>query len=508
MNLHGAAGNFGVGLTNSTYWASHSHLVEFKAAADTATGVWGGVSPITVTEATVSSQLMRSNADISMKFTLPETSGTVTASSDYVALTLPHQWGGVHGWADGTVQASASLKLLTTKGTTTTSTAVKGKVVQLSGCTVVFQIDTDQTKLAEKSSYQFTVSGVPGPENAAEAKAMNLGSLVLSVGKVATGGFGYTQAAMFPALKTMGPAAGIAVLEFSNQLVSVSRGTYAKNVVCIQPASGNFAAAVSASVKGTAFKTNPASISASMGQGPACADLGTAATTQTSVHNVRWTVNNGTAAYTQLPTLMVSVNSVKAKVKVAETITCSEGGSSVPILVSASAVPFADIKVSLTGSTTKDGDKTTDNSVGITPNTGEVVTLKVGTNSGVLGFKCAAKVTGKELLYKLEGTDKAVFELDFQKVTVAATKPGNKPATVDMKLAMVSAKSKAASTVVSGQCPGMGSAWFSIQPENFGAMTPLASVTDVRTANGKFDNSVANLHTQPQWCYDTVTKAD
>jgi hypothetical protein len=38
MNLHAAAGNFGVGLTNATFWASHSQLNEFKAAADTATG--------------------------------------------------------------------------------------------------------------------------------------------------------------------------------------------------------------------------------------------------------------------------------------------------------------------------------------------------------------------------------------------------------------------------------------------------------------------------------------
>lgn len=42
MNLHAAAGNFGVGLTNSTYWASDKKLTEFVSAADTATGVWGG----------------------------------------------------------------------------------------------------------------------------------------------------------------------------------------------------------------------------------------------------------------------------------------------------------------------------------------------------------------------------------------------------------------------------------------------------------------------------------
>jgi len=168
MNLHSAAGNFGVGLTNSTYWGTHNHLVEFKAVADTATGVWGGILPITVTSVAMSKSFMRSTSDITVKFTLPETTGTVTAASDYVALTLPYQWGGVLAWADGTGSATASLKLVTTTGTgtaaTTSTTAVAGSVVQLSGCTVVFQLATAATKLAEKASYQFVLSGVPTAE--------------------------------------------------------------------------------------------------------------------------------------------------------------------------------------------------------------------------------------------------------------------------------------------------------------------------------------------------------
>lgn len=92
MNLHAAAGNFGVGLTNSTYWASDKKLTEFKAAADTATGVWGGKLAIDVTEMKLSSSDLRSTSDITMAFTLPATTDTVTASSDYVALQLPYQW--------------------------------------------------------------------------------------------------------------------------------------------------------------------------------------------------------------------------------------------------------------------------------------------------------------------------------------------------------------------------------------------------------------------------------
>jgi hypothetical protein len=494
MNLHAAAGNFGFGITNATYWGTHKHLLEFKAAADTTTGVWGGKSPITVTSMTLSSSIMRATADITAAFTLPTTTDTVTASSDFVAMTLPFQWGGVSGWMDGTATASASLKLVTTTGTgtaaKTTKSAVKGKIVQLSGCTVVFQLDTTATKLAETKSYEFVLSSVPTAEGAAGAAAMNLGSIVLSVGKMATGGFGYSSAQLFNALPVMTVPTGKALLEFSSAMVSVSRGTYTKNAVCIQPASGNFAADVSVAVSGSAFKINPASLSAKMGSASACADMGTGSSTQMSTHCVRWTVANGTAKYTNLPVLHATVNGNKATVTVPDKVTCSLGGSSVPIVVTASAVPFADIKVSLTTSIAAD-EKKTDNSVGITPNAGEVVTLKVGSNSGVLGFKCAATVTGKELKYKLDGTDKAVFALSATTIAVTAAKAGTKPSAPAMKVAMVADKSKSATTVVEGECPGMGGSWIALHPTAYSA-TALTAVADVRAAHGKFTAGAAD----------------
>jgi len=151
---------------------------------------------------------------------------------------------GVAGWMDGTQTASASLKLVTTTGTgataKTTTTDVKGAVVQVSGSNVVFQLDTTATKLAEGSSYQFALSGVPTTDSAAGAASMNLGSVVLSVGKVATGGFGYSSAQLFNALPVLTVPTGKALLEFSAGTVTISRGTYTKNAVCIRPASGNF----------------------------------------------------------------------------------------------------------------------------------------------------------------------------------------------------------------------------------------------------------------------------
>lgn len=199
-------------------------------------------------------------------------------------MTLPYQWGGVHAWADGTATASASLKLKVTTGTgtaaTTTTTKVAGSVVQVSGCTVVFQLAATATALAESGVYEFTLSAVPTAEKAAGGASMNLGSIILSVGKVADGGRAWSSAQLFPALAKMTAPTGLALLEFSSAMATVSAGTYTKNAVCVKPASGNFAADVAVSVKGSTFKTYPAKISVKMGAAQGCADMGTSATTQ------------------------------------------------------------------------------------------------------------------------------------------------------------------------------------------------------------------------------------
>jgi len=57
---------------------------------------------------------------------------------------------------------------------------------------------------------------------------MALGSVVLSVGKVATGGFGYSSAQMFNALAAQGAPTGLDLMEFSSAVATVSRGTYTK----------------------------------------------------------------------------------------------------------------------------------------------------------------------------------------------------------------------------------------------------------------------------------------
>jgi hypothetical protein len=87
-----------------------------------------------------------------------------------------------------------------------------------------------------------------------------------------------------------------------------------------------------------------------------------------STHFVRWTVENGTSKYTALPTMHATVGESKGAVSVPSDVTCSLGGRSVPIVVTADKIPFSDIKVSLKTDVTTANSKTTDNSVGITPN--------------------------------------------------------------------------------------------------------------------------------------------
>jgi hypothetical protein len=509
MNLHSAAGNFGVGLTNATYWGTDQKLVEFKTAADTTTGVWGGKAPIDVVSVALSSNNLRASTDITINFNLQATTDTVTNDADYVAVVLPYQWMGVASWMDGTAAPSASLKLVTTTGTgtaaKTTKSAVKGAVSQSAGCYVVFALVTTATKLAESKSYEFVLSGVPTAWNAALGAQMNLGSVVLSVGKSATGGFGYSSAQLFPALKSQAAATGLNLLEFASTNVAVSRGTYTRNAVCIQPGSGNFKADVAVKTTAANFKTNPATISAKMGSAKACADLGTASGTQMSTHNLYWTVVNGTKSYTNLPTLMATVNGNTATVNVPDKVTCSLGGSSVPIVVTSTAAPYSDIKVSITTSIATD-EKKTDNSVGITPNAGEVATLSVSAASGVLGFKCAATVTGKELKYKLDGTDKAQFTLSATTIAVTAAKAGTKPTKPAMTLKMLADKSEASKTTVEGECPGMGNAWINLQPRSWGAK-PMATVAEVRAAVTKAAGVTEGLHSKDQWCSSPVKAA-
>jgi hypothetical protein len=195
----------------------------------------------------------------------------------------------------------------------TTPTEMKGAVVQFSCSNVVFQISktlnakaTEQF-VAPEGAYKITMSGVPTTEDATGASTMMMGSIVVSVGAMTSGSQAWSSAPLFNALSAMTPKTGLNLIKFNVKEVVLQRGTYKPNAICIMPASGNFKAAVSASVTGSVFQTNPATVSAAMGKAQACAAMGTKSDTQIATHMVRWSVNNGTDAYTALPTLMARV---------------------------------------------------------------------------------------------------------------------------------------------------------------------------------------------------------
>jgi hypothetical protein len=194
-----------------------------------------------------------------------------------------------------------------TVGTTTTVTyaAVKGTVSHVSGCNLVFLLDTSATKVVENGLYRLVVSSVPTAQSAVWGPMMNMGSLSVGLGKVATGGTAWSSAQFFKPLAAMSAKKGLTLLEFETASVTVSRGTYTKNAVCVVPGGGAaaFAAAISAKPNGANFKLNPASVTAAMGDAKGCADMGTGSTTQLSMHNVYWTVENGTTLYTNLPVM-------------------------------------------------------------------------------------------------------------------------------------------------------------------------------------------------------------
>jgi len=87
-----------------------------------------------------------------------------------------------------------------TKANTYTYASVKGSVSHVSGANAVFLLDATATKMVEGGVYKLVVSGVPNAENGVHGGNMNLGSLVISVGKTTAGGLGYSAAQLFNAL--------------------------------------------------------------------------------------------------------------------------------------------------------------------------------------------------------------------------------------------------------------------------------------------------------------------
>lgn len=79
---------------------------------------------------------------------------------------------------------------------------------------MVFKLDTAATKLAEEGQYELVVTGVPTEQSAKWAALSGVMNVVLSVGKMATGGLGWSSAQLMPKMPLQVVAKGKNLLEF------------------------------------------------------------------------------------------------------------------------------------------------------------------------------------------------------------------------------------------------------------------------------------------------------
>lgn len=141
---------------------------------------------------TSSSSDTRGSTNLGVYFNLPTAAGVMTAA-DYLTVSLPFNWGRVAAMDDNTWSGSATLTkdvwdtTVVPATNTPVSIAVTASILASNVLRVVMDVVDPVVTLAEATNYTLTINGVPTPEEAANC---NVGSLVLGVGKAATGGVG------------------------------------------------------------------------------------------------------------------------------------------------------------------------------------------------------------------------------------------------------------------------------------------------------------------------------
>lgn len=106
---------------------------------------------------------------------------------------------------------------------------------------------------------------------------------------------------------------------------------------------------------------------------------------------------------------MVLVDAVNATVNAPSTASCTLNGTSVPIKVTVSALPFGDITITLKVTTYNASvAKPVNPSQGITPTSGEdTIAFSTAVNAGFMMFACNTTIAASPatLSYSLSGTD-------------------------------------------------------------------------------------------------------
>lgn len=160
--------------------------------------------------------------------------------ADYLTLELPWAWGRVSTMVSGTAKLTATLTSTQTPAKVYGATTVTYSV----NCAVVTLKTGD--KLVENADYVLTVNGVPTPDNA----MANQGAVIVSVGKAASGGTGWTSSQLWKfAAPSFAVESGMTLLKFSASSVTVNVGQFS-GAVCVMPSAGNFVGDVSFTTSG------------------------------------------------------------------------------------------------------------------------------------------------------------------------------------------------------------------------------------------------------------------
>jgi hypothetical protein len=154
--------------------------------------------------------------------------------------------------------------------------------------------------------------------------------------------------------------------------------------------------------------------------------------------------------YAPLPFFQIKVVNTKSTVHVPATIACSNGGTTVPLMITVDNPPFAGLTVKLVSSAGK-------SSVGLnTTATRSSLSLTPAVPFGFLEFLCNknnVSLSGKELLYELSGLDASNYVLSNEKVVVSMVDP------IDSGFAALTYNSElttATKFAITSSCPSIG----------------------------------------------------
>lgn len=284
----------------------------------------------------------RGVTDLTVHFNNPK--GSKAKGGDAVGLALPYQWCGHHagGLRSGAKGLTADVSETDSKGVLK---SVGTTVSTVGGCNVWVTLASGKT-LAEKMNYTLSVKGVPTPVSAGNC----WGSVRVSAGSSAKGALAHShahsvQANLASNYFTFGK---LTELSFSSSTVSLARGTYSKDKVCVTSKAGKFASTVSFKLKSAGFKALPAEWPAKLGEASTCGQLGTESKTAASHFDLVFEKVETVAKYTPLPVLHASVTAAKSTVTVPTTCACVVGGLSDPLLVKTDgSLPYSDVTVKL-----------------------------------------------------------------------------------------------------------------------------------------------------------------